>query len=387
VQRKGESFLALAEVEVMGCFNNGNPAPPSSGNCMTTSNVAQGKPAQQSSTVTVSGITGSASKAVDGNTNGAFFISPAQNSSVSATQTQSQPYWQVDLQSNYFMEEIKVYNRTDGADKTRDAYVLVSDQAFTSGNLSTARSQADYEFFISGSVGSPTTITPQMTGRYVRVQMQGSGYLVLGEVEVMACQTNNFISNSSTLISLPTSDFLFFDGRKNNRAVELSWLTNMEQENDFFILERSQNGIDFEFLREIDSHTNSHSTVSYTELDDNPFYGKNYYRLTQTLTDGTIYYSNIYEVEFDIDLNSFVVFPNPARHQININLKEFAGQEALIQIYDARGVVVKEQQVDAVSEYPEQMELKGLVNGLYLISVKLDRQKLITKQFSIKKLY
>lgn len=356
-------------------------------NCMTSTNVALGKSTQQSSTLTTSGITGSSSKAVDGNTNGTFFTSPSQNSSVSATQSQSQPYWQVDLQNNYFIEEIRIHNRTDGSDRTRDAYVLVSDQPFSSSSLSTSRSQADYEFFISGSVGSPSIISPELSGRYVRVQMQGSGFLTLGEVEVMGCSSNNLNNNNNTLIALPNSDFLYFDGRKKERAVELSWMTNMEPMNDYFIIERSKDGVDFEFLNEIDSEGNSPSIESYKIIDDHPFYGKNYYRLVQTLNDGTIYYSNIFEVEFDIDLNSIVIFPNPAQNEININLKAFADQRALIQIFDARGVLVKTHQVEAASTEAERIDLAGLANGLYLITIKLDEHRLITKPFNIKKLY
>ena len=178
---------------------NGNPG---NNNCASTSNVAFGKSTQQSSTLSVSGFTGSASKAVDGNTNGSFFTSPASNSSVAATQNQSQPYWQVDLQSNHLIEQIRVFNRTDGVDKANNAYVLVSDQPFTSNNLNTARSQADYEFFISGNVGSPSTLSPNTSGRYVRVQMQGSGFLTLAEVEVIGCTS----SNLNTIINNTIAD-------------------------------------------------------------------------------------------------------------------------------------------------------------------------------------
>ena len=369
-----------------GGGGGGNNTPSGNNNCSFTTNIAQGRSTQQSSTISAGGITGSAFKAVDGNTNGNFFTSPAQNSSVAATQNQSQPYWQVDLQSNNLIEEIRVYNRTDGSSRSNNAYVLVSDSPFTSSSLSTSRSQADYEFFISGQVGSPNIVSPNVTGRYVRIQMQGSGFLTLAEVEVMGCPSNSLNSNPNTLITILNSDLLHFDGRKKDRAVELSWVTNMEPLNDFFVLQRSRNGINFQILKEIDSRGNSLDPTFYAELDESPFYGKNYYRLAQTLTDGTVYYSSTYEVEFDIDLNSFVIFPNPAQNEINVNLKSFVGEKAVIQIFDARGILVKTHEVDAASTHPERIELKGLVNGLYLMTVKLEGQKLISKPFSIKNL-
>ena len=262
--------------------------------CSSISNVAQGKTAEQSSTITAGGITGSASKAVDGNTNGTFFTSSPQNSSVAATQNQSQPYWQVDLQSNHFIEEINIYNRTDGSARTTNAYVLISDQPFTSSSLSNARSQADYEFFISGLVGSPSIIMPQLEGRYVRVQMQSQGNLTLGEVEVMGCISNNLNNNSNTLIILPNLDF---------------------------------------------------------------------------------------------DLKSIIIFPNPAQDEINVDLKSFEGQKALIQIFDPRGILIKKHHVNAASAFHERIDLKGIVNGLYFLTVKIDGHKLVTKPLSIIKTY
>ncbi len=369
-----------------GCSGNGGGGNNGGSNngCSSVSNVAQGKNASQSSTISSGGITGSASKAIDGNTNGVFFSS---NSSVSATQNQSRPFWQVDLQGNHFIESINVYNRTDGSSRANNAYVLVSDQPFTSSSLSTSRSQADYEFFLSGNVGTPSVVSPNIVGRYVRIQMQDQGFLTLAEVQVMGCTSNNFNSNFNTLITFPNTDFLFFDGEKKERAVELLWATNMEPMNEFFVLQRSQNGVDFEILQEIDSRGNSISTEFYKTLDEEPYLGRNYYRLVQILTDGTIINSNTYTVDFELDLNSFVIFPNPAQDEIHINLKPFAGKQALIQIFNAQGVLVKTHQVDEASTYPERIDLNGIVNGLYLMSVKLEGHRLMTQPFNIKKTY
>ena len=378
----------VTEPYMVNCGGQGGGGGTPTGNgCSSVSNVAQGKNAQQSSTISAGGITGSASKAIDGNTNGNFFTSPAQNSSVAATQNESQPYWQVDLQSNHFIETIRVFNRTDGSSRANNIYVLVSDQPFNSSSLSNARSQADYEFFISGNVGTPSIATPNLAGRYIRIQMQGQGFLTLAEVEVMGCNANGINSTPNTLITFPNSDFLYFDGDKKERTIELLWATNMEPMNDFFVVQRSENGVDFQILKEIDSRGNSLATEFYKVLDEEPLSGKNYYRLVQTLKDGTIHYSNIFMADFDIDLNSFVIFPNPAQDEIHVNLKPFEGQAALIQIFDARGTLVKTHQVDVASTYPERIELEGIVNGLYLMTVKLDGRRLISQPFSIKKLY
>ena len=159
------------------------------GGCTSTTNVALNKSATQSSTITANGITGSASKAVDGNTNGVFFTGDNNTSSVSATQNEFQAYWQVDLGAEYDLEQVKIWNRTDGTDKTEDCYLIISNTPFGNADLNTALNQASYSHFEAGPVGNPSTenLPAGTSGRYLRIQLQNTGYLVLAEVEVFGC--------------------------------------------------------------------------------------------------------------------------------------------------------------------------------------------------------
>ncbi len=148
-----------------------------------TTNLALNKSATQSSTLSFQGFP-SADLAVDGNTDGNYF-----NGSVSATENSFQGWWEVDLGQVSTIENIQVYNRTDGQDRLFDCYILVSDVPFTAGaNLQLARNQATFEQYISGQVGSPSTIgTNDLNGRYVRIHKQGNGYVTLAEVIVNGC--------------------------------------------------------------------------------------------------------------------------------------------------------------------------------------------------------
>ena len=115
-------------------------------------NLSQGRPASQSSTT--SG--GSASRAVDGNTNGIF-----RDSSTTHTATQAQPWWQVDLGSVSNITHVNLYNRTDSCCRFRlsDFYVLVSDTPFTTNSLSSNLSNSNVDSFHFGpTAGDPTRI-------------------------------------------------------------------------------------------------------------------------------------------------------------------------------------------------------------------------------------
>ena len=160
-----------------------------SGGCNNPTNVALNKSVTQSSTITANGITGSASKAVDGNTNGVFFTGNNNTSSVSATQNEFQAYWEVDLGAEYNIEQVKLWNRTDGTDKTDNCYLIISSTPFNGGDLNAALNQANYSHYEQGAVGNPSieNLPSGTTGRYVRIQLQDQGYLILAEVEVFGC--------------------------------------------------------------------------------------------------------------------------------------------------------------------------------------------------------
>lgn len=183
--------------------------------CAAAVDLAQGKTATQSSTLTGFDTTcggpgtgpPAASRAVDGNTNGNYFN---PNCSVAVTQSELQPWWQVDLGASQAIGSIKVWNRTDdGGTRLVMFHVLVSNNAslLAAGNLAAAQAVADHDFFVPGQGGTPTTILVNFTERYVRVQLAGTDYLELAEVQVIMAGGCVHPNNTA-----PCDDGLFCDG-------------------------------------------------------------------------------------------------------------------------------------------------------------------------------
>ncbi len=141
-------------------------------------NLAQGKPATQSSTA----AGGVASRAVDGNLNGNYSAN-----SVTHTAGSAQPWWQVDLGAVQRVDSIEVYNRTDCCmERLTNFTVFVSDEPFSSGSYDDTRAQAGVSAYdVPGQAGRPTTIAIGRPGRHVRVQLRGSGVVSLAEVRVL----------------------------------------------------------------------------------------------------------------------------------------------------------------------------------------------------------
>ncbi len=140
-------------------------------------NLALGQAAAQSSV-----LDGAVpSRAVDGNTNGNW-----SGGSVTHTNLNQDPWWQVDLGVVDSIASVDVWNRTDCCgDRLKGFYVLVSDVPFTSTGLASTLSQSGVSsYFVAGQAGSPTNVPVNRSGRYLRVQISGAQYLALAEVQV-----------------------------------------------------------------------------------------------------------------------------------------------------------------------------------------------------------
>ena len=187
--------------------------PPTGGECTTPSNLALNQSASQSSTYG----DGVASIAVDGNTDGNG--SPwGAGASITHTQSDANPWWQVDLGQQADIQQVNIFNRTSCClDRLSDFYVFVSDQPFS--NSATVASllndpQVSNAFF-SGQAGASENISLTATGRYVRIMLSASnGPLHIAEVQVMGCPANSSdpCSGTPTVSINPAGPFLTDQG-------------------------------------------------------------------------------------------------------------------------------------------------------------------------------
>jgi len=144
--------------------------------------LAMGKPASQSSTLD-DVDTAVARVAVDGNTDGKFF-----GGSVTSTGRDDHAWWQVDLGASRQIGSIVIWNRTDCcSSRLKDYWVFVSDTPFlTTDTPITLQKRAGIWSSHQTSTPNPSIKieTPGIAGRYVRVQLSGTDYLSLAEVQV-----------------------------------------------------------------------------------------------------------------------------------------------------------------------------------------------------------
>jgi hypothetical protein len=170
VQLSGTNYLALAEVQVIGTISTAGV------------DVALGKTATQSSTYPGYSTAGPGS-AVDGNTDGNFL-----DGSVSHTNDDANAWWQVDLGASATINSVVIWGRTDCcSSRLSDYWVFISNTPFSATDTP-ATLQGQAGTFSSHQTSAPAPSTSiscgGALGRYVRVQLSGTNYLALAEVQV-----------------------------------------------------------------------------------------------------------------------------------------------------------------------------------------------------------
>ena len=134
-------------------------------------NIALGKRVSQSSTA----FGGDASRAVDGKTDGDF-----GHQSVTHTNFQSKPWWQVDLDSEETIRQINIYNRTDTASNSLSNFHVILLDSF--GN------EIDRKRISSLTDTFAQIAIDYKKARYVRIELEGNNALSLAEVQVLRAE-------------------------------------------------------------------------------------------------------------------------------------------------------------------------------------------------------
>lgn len=162
-------------------------------------NVALGGVAQQSSTLNIPVDLGAA-KAIDGNVNGNFGAL-----SLTHTDFDNQPWWEVDLGTRFSISDINVFNREDCCSGSlSNFYVLVSEVPFGAATLDELLAGSNVATVqVAGVGGRPSVVGANATGRYVRVQLPVAGHLQLAEVEVWGVPADSTGLNFAPSLSNP----------------------------------------------------------------------------------------------------------------------------------------------------------------------------------------
>ncbi len=170
---------------------------------------------------------------------------------------------------------------------------------------------------------------------------------------------------------LPVTMLDFAANCNEKSEVDVKWTTASEQSSESFIVERSRDLAQWEFIATVNAAGNSNYNIDYATIDADPFGGVSYYRLVQMDNNGdeTIY--GPISVSCSESENNMIVFPNPTKGNFTIEI--FSALEiaqTTLVITDLSGKMIANKVVD-IKEGKNQVYFNelGLQLGTYIVSI------------------
>lgn len=193
--------------------------------------------------------------------------------------------------------------------------------------------------------------------------LTGSGVFTitysLGVVPCDATSTYQLTVNSVLAAEMESIDVVCED-----ENVRVAWETSTQLNCDYFRIERSRDGHDFELVDIIDGHGTINESQQYSLTADADI-AYSYYRLIEVDFNGerTVYGPFYAECGSD----PFLVYPNPTHDILNMELMGFLINETEILLYDAFGKLVL-RNTEKINK-KQELSLKNLSYGVYTLVV------------------
>jgi len=176
----------------------------------------------------------------------------------------------------------------------------------------------------------------------------------------------------TTVITPLPVELISFNGECTSNSTRLYWATASEINNDYFTVERSENGTSFYPIGEVDGAGNSAVLLEYEFRDPNPVTNVSYYRLKQTDFNGANKTSPLISIaqckETD---NGLLVYPNPASDEVFISLPNYKNNSFLMKLYDEMGCLVVQTPMQSANS---SVSTSSLEDGVYHLIIQSQEQ-------------
>ncbi len=166
---------------------------------------------------------------------------------------------------------------------------------------------------------------------------------------------------------------------EGENQVKLEWITQSENENAFFTIQRSGNGIQYEQIQQVISSGNTHGG-NYQYMDSHPLPGINYYLLSQTDLDGKTQHLGVKAVTLG-SIDGITIQPNPVQTDLLVFSLELPSYfEGTLEILNTDGQRMVSQALSLEKgnqSIPQR--LGSIPSGVYLLQLSDGYQKWSTR--------
>jgi acid phosphatase type 7 len=234
-----------------------------------------------------------------------------------------------------------------------------------------------------GNTGIPVTLTASWPGNYqwstgettrsINITPTGAGTTNYSVTDGMGCVTDQFAVIAD--FPLPVT-LISFEVKENNNGNLLSWQTANEVNNKRFIIQKSDDGIAFEFLATVPAASNH----KYSYLDKNPLYPVTYYKLEQEDTDGNKKQLGIRKISRQ-RLNELSLNVQPGNRGLVVKINSLSRSNVSLRIFDTQGKQHKYEMLYNVNGViTRNVEL---IPGVYVCEIMNEKGKKVVSKVAI----
>lgn len=205
----------------------------------------------------------------------------------------------------------------------------------------------------------------------------------IGQINFIAVNSNTGSVTQGvqqTYVSTPLPvTLLNFNVTKKEKSALLNWETATEINSNKFIIQRSKDGFTFSDLNEVPAAGNSTTLRKYSMEDRQPLQKWNYYRIKLLDKDGSYIHSKTGTVNFTVNENIAIVYPNPTKNNIILKIPNTDFKSTSYQLFDTRGRMLIQ---NTVTNSETNIAINKLSVGTYILKIYNHSSKAI-KTFNI----
>jgi len=255
----------------------------------------------------------------------------------------------------------------------------IANSAWTNGSVTAEFKGAIYGIQFNGNT---KILTASQSGLTI-----GSTYhikLIVTDVNDGAFDSGVFLQAASftSPVILPV-ELVSFNAKCNEDYTEVVWETASEKNNDYFLLERASEDLNFETIATIKGSGNS-TSLKYYSFKDYKSTEVNYYKLVQVDFDGTRTNSKLILSKNNCK-SSFLInnlYYSNATNEVIVSYASEVDQTSEINIFDVLGKLIYSVKYDLIAGKSEfRIPVNNLSNGIHICSVNVQNNNVVKKIF------
>lgn len=182
--------------------------------------------------------------------------------------------------------------------------------------------------------------------------------------ETVTSKTFDAFTASASYSTLPVSLLSFTAKLQAEAKVLLQWSTASEQQNGYFLVERSGDGVRYQAIGTVPASTRAYGPFAYSLVDATPLAATNYYRLKQYDRNGQM---QVYGVRLVKTGNAVLsLFPNPVTGGFKVDLQTNPAKPVSYCIQNAAGQIVQSGILTGREQWLATVQLPA---GVYQLSL------------------